>query len=219
MDIDIERYGHFSFDMWLTLIRSHPEFKEERNKWMQEYLQLRSPLERIRGVVRQVDIDANKDSEQRGIQYSQIELFREVVGRLQEHLPKDFDWGAFLEAQERLFLHYMPELIDPTIGELFEAIKAQGKHISILSNTAFIAGRSLRKVLVHYGLDKYFSFQLYSDELKSSKPDRSVFRKAFWEASALRPLQAKDFLHIGDNPIADYQGALDAGYSALLVER
>ena len=33
-DIDIHNHSHFSFDLWLTLIKSHPEFKAKTIKAM-----------------------------------------------------------------------------------------------------------------------------------------------------------------------------------------
>lgn len=215
--IDLQKYQHFSFDMWLTIIRSHPAFKEERDRWLRYYFSITAPLEEVRKAIRTVDLQANAESERTGLHIPQQVLFERVLTLLNVPIDENIDWEACFAEQETLFLHYMPQLLDPKIDELFAKIQSQGKTISLLSNTAFIKGKSLHKVLAYYGLASYFSFELYSDEEGIAKPNPAIFQKAYELTNALRPVEKTQWLHIGDNPIADIQGATNAGLCAFLI--
>lgn len=215
--IDLQKYQHFSFDMWLTIIRSHPVFKEERDRWLRRYFSITAPLEEVHNAIRTVDLQANAESERTGLHIPQQTLFERVLTLLNVPIDEKIDWEACFAEQETLFLHYMPQLLDPKIDELFAKIQSQGKTISLLSNTAFITGKSLHKVLAYYGLVSYFSFELYSDEEGIAKPNPAIFQKAYELTNALRPVEKTQWLHIGDNPIADIQGATNAGLCAFLI--
>ena len=39
MEINYEKYHHLSFDLWLTLIQSHPEFKGKRNQLFKDFFE------------------------------------------------------------------------------------------------------------------------------------------------------------------------------------
>ena len=215
--IDLQKYQHFSFDMWLTLIRSHPAFKEERDRWLRRYFSITAPLDEVRKTVRTVDLQANAESERTGLHIPQQTLFERVLTLLNVPIDENIDWETCFAEQETLFLHYMPQLLDPKIDVLFAEIQSQGKTISLLSNTAFITGKSLHKVLAYHGLASYFSFELYSDEEGIAKPNPAIFQKAYELTNALRPVEKTQWLHIGDNPIADIQGATNAGLCAFLI--
>jgi putative hydrolase of the HAD superfamily len=55
---------HYSFDLWLTLIKSNPEFKARRDLMFYE---LCNPcdcsLEEVSGIIRKIDIHSNEISE------------------------------------------------------------------------------------------------------------------------------------------------------------
>ncbi|MNE55322.1 dUMP phosphatase [compost metagenome] len=117
-----------------------------------------------------------------------------------------------------MFLNYKPVLIYSDIQKVFQKITNQGKSISILSNTAFIKGKVLRKLLEYYDLAEYFKFQIYSDEVGLSKPNMAIFQLVFDEVNKYKKIDKKDVLHIGDNSIADYKGALQFGFNAHLLK-
>ena len=117
-----------------------------------------------------------------------------------------------------LFMKFKPDLIYPKIKLLFKEIIEQEKTISILSNTAFIKGFTLRKLIEQYDLENYFSFQIYSDETGFSKPNKEIFRLVYNEVNNFKLIEKKEILHIGDNRIADYDGATNFGFDALLIK-
>ena len=111
-----------------------------------------------------------------------------------------------------------PNLIYPNIHLLFNEIVEQEKTISLLSNTGFIKGFTLRKLMIHYELDNYFSFQIYSDETGFSKPNSKMFKLVYDQICSNNTIQKQEILHIGDNSIADYNGAIKFGFDALLIK-
>lgn len=219
MDIDTGTYRHFSFDLWLTLIRSHPDFKQQRDLLLKDFFGLDNPPEAISRTVRHYDVLCNRISERTGLHFDGSQIYCLVL----EALGKDItavtkaQLDAFYAETERLFLHFAPQLIHPQIHALLRDICEQGKTASILSNTAFIRGSTINKLLAHYELLPYFKFQLYSDETGLAKPNKRVFELLYDRTAALGVRDTKAILHIGDNPEADYQGALQAGLSAFLI--
>ena len=218
MNLDITYYKHFSFDMWLTLIRSHPEFKNIRDQWIHHYFDIPIPLTELKTLIRKIDVEANTQSEQTGIHISQKDLFFSIIRQAGVLLDDNYNWNPFLKDLEELFLCYMPQLIDPNISLFFEKIRSKDKGISLLSNTAFITGNTLHKVLVHYNLAHYFDFELYSDEIGYSKPNPFLFELVYEKANLLRPLCKDQIIHIGENYTADYQGALEVGFQSFLLK-
>jgi putative hydrolase of the HAD superfamily len=219
MTIQNAPFLHFSFDVWLTLIRSHPDFKLKRNILFKEFFSINGHIEKVTQVLRHYDVLANSTSEVTGKHFDGSQIYCLALSELQVSMDKltTVALNEFQAAADHLFMQYKPVLIDHNISDCFKAIKARGKTISILSNTAFIKGTILREVLDHYSLSEYLSFQLYSDETGYSKPCQEAFDLVFRKASALRTLNKLDVVHIGDNPKADYQGALDYGFNAMLI--
>jgi putative hydrolase of the HAD superfamily len=54
-DIDIHNHCHFSFDLWLTLIKSHPEFKAKRVELFSSFFDVEKPINEVAKVVKYYD--------------------------------------------------------------------------------------------------------------------------------------------------------------------
>ena len=119
---------------------------------------------------------------------------------------------------DALFLEYKPVLLNDNLKSIFETIVSKGKTLSLLSNTAFLEGNVLRQVLEYYELSHFFSFQLYSDEIGVSKPNSTAFDLVFQKIRVQRTIKKKDIVHIGDNRKADYNGAINYGFNAILIQ-
>nr|WP_255427665.1 HAD hydrolase-like protein [Yimella sp. cx-51] len=61
---------------------------------------------------------------------------------------------------------------------------------------------------------------VFSNEVEWAKPDRRIFEISltFVQGTAAEPFASSCVVHIGDNPVADVEGARAAGLSAVLVE-
>nr|WP_315151144.1 HAD family hydrolase [uncultured Flavobacterium sp.] len=220
MKINYKNYSHLSFDLWLTLIRSNPEFKKKRNLLFKDFFEINSSIERVNEVVRYYDVLCNSINEKTGLNLNTYEIYYLILNALEVDLNVNGTerLGEFYNETEILFLNYKPELIFPDIKLQFEKIVTEGKSINILSNTGFINGKTLRKILSFYELQDFISFQIYSDEVGYSKPNNEIFQLVFDQVNKTRETQKKEILHIGDNSIADYNGAVNFGFDAHLLK-
>nr|WP_315251067.1 HAD-IA family hydrolase [uncultured Flavobacterium sp.] len=220
MKINYKNYTHLSFDLWLTLIRSNPEFKKKRNLLFKDFFEINCSIERVNEVVRYYDVLCNSINEKTGLNLNTYEIYYLILNALEVDLNTNGTerLGEFYNETEKLFLNYKPELIFPDIKLQFEKITAEGKSINILSNTGFINGKTLRKILSFYELEDFISFQIYSDEVGYSKPNNKIFQLVFDKVNKTKETQKKEILHIGDNSIADYNGAVNFGFDAHLLK-
>lgn len=220
MKINYKNYSHLSFDLWLTLIRSNPEFKQKRNLLFKDFFEINASIERVTEVVRYYDVLCNNINEKTGLNLSTYEIYYLILNALDVNLSTNGTekLAEFYNETEVLFFNYKPELIFPDIKLQFEEIIAQGKSINILSNTGFIKGRSLKKLLSYYELADSISFQIYSDEVGFSKPNLEIFQLVFDQVNNSKKVQKSEILHIGDNSIADYNGAVNFGFEAHLLK-
>jgi putative hydrolase of the HAD superfamily len=92
-----------------------------------------------------------------------------------------------------------------------QALQRAGIRTAILSNW----DERLRHLLQRLGLTPYFDPIIVSCEVGCAKPDPEIFRFA---ANALNlPLQ--QILHVGDDPVFDFEAARKAQCHALLIAR
>lgn len=220
--IAVENIRHISLDVWMTLIRSNPAYKQLRAEGFRKYWQLEehSPAT-VEAAMREVDVLVNNMNEVTGRNVHTFEIYllclhklgRDVKGIKEEQLI------ACYAALEELWTQYPPVPLYKDLNALFESIRATGRTISLLSNTGFIQGPALRRIMRQFGWEQYFSFQLYSDEIGHSKPSPQFFAQLLEKArylhgAALSPAQ---IWHLGDNPLADVEGATNAGMTASLT--
>mgnify|MGYP003608478024 CR=1 FL=1 len=219
MKIQHSNYKHLSFDLWLTLIKSNPEFKSKRNLLFKEYFDIDCSLEKVTEVVRYYDVLINNTNEKTGLNVDTFEIYCLILNALNVKIDEIEikNLADFYKETELLFMQFKPNLIYPQIHLLFKEIVEQEKTINVLSNTGFIKGDTLRKLINNFELDQYFSFQLYSDETGFSKPNVKMFELVYDQIKKNKIVKKLEVLHIGDNKIADYNGAINFGYNALLI--
>lgn len=92
-----------------------------------------------------------------------------------------------------------------------DRLRAAGVRMAIISNW----DHSLHRTVAMFGLTDYFEFVLASLEEGTEKPDPRLFQIALEKAD----IDACDVLHVGDNPVDDWQGARNVGMSALVIDR
>ena len=220
LKIEYSNYKHLSFDLWLTLIKSNSEFKKKRNLLFKDFFEVDNEIEKVSEVIRYYDVLCNNINEKTGLNIDTFEIYYLILKGLNVNLEKiEIDnLNKFYKETELLFMEFKPDLIYPKIKTLFKQIVDEGKTLSILSNTAFIKGVTLRKLISYYELESYFSFQIYSDETGFSKPSQEMFKLVYNEIKSFKSIEKKEVLHIGDNKIADYNGAINFGFDALLIK-
>lgn len=115
-----------------------------------------------------------------------------------------------VEAYISPVLSYPPAL-NPGVAEAVRGLAAGGVRLGIISNTGRTPGIVLRRVLERHGLLDFFGAVSYSDEVGVRKPDPEIFRVTL-ERAGSEPAEAA---HVGDNPVADVQGARGIGMRAV----
>lgn len=216
-------YKHYSFDLWLTLIRSNPRFKKERASYFHSFFNRKGKsLEEVAAIFRKVDLMVNSINECTGKNIDAEEMYLMVISIINDYSPdfQDVDPASLYDKMELLLLENMPLMYCPDSRDILCRIRDSGScTTSLLSNTGFIKGKTLRKVLAHLELDRVLDFQLYSDEVRMSKPNPDFFRLMLDSIDRSRHtvLELHEVIHIGDNPMADVRGAEALGIKSLLI--
>lgn len=216
-------YKHYSFDLWLTLIKSNPAFKEHRAMYIYEKFNPKhlSFLETVK-IIQQIDVMCNFSNEATGnsIQaYQMYAMVLSMMGSPVENLSMR-DLQSIYHYIETIFEKYSPVPFDENTISTLEKIKKTGASISVLSNTGFIAGFTLEKFLHRSGISKYIDFAIYSDQVGISKPDPQLFSHYVGIIQSIRkmnPILITEIVHVGDNPHADIMGAKRAGIAAIQI--
>ena len=70
-------------------------------------------------------------------------------------------------------------------------------------------------VLEQFGVSRFFSHVFLSSELGADKPDPAIYQRAL-KLSGLAP---NETLHVGDDPVRDWEGAEAAELSTFRLDR
>lgn len=207
---------NISFDLWMTLIRSHPEFKLKRAELIADTFNIKniSPKE-IDSFIRSVDNVFDRYNMISGKKLSANKMYQKLLEKLvskETSVTLDIAISLRKEADD-LFGQYQPVFLNENIHQILSQLKEEGYVLNLSSNTGFIEGETLRTTLANMGILQYFDFLIFSDEINASKPSSHFFQHVYDHINV--PKNA--VLHIGDNPKADYQGAKNFGFNALLI--
>jgi len=207
---------HISFDLWLTLIKSHPEFKERRAKFLrEEFNPLGHSAKEIMEIVQTVDKVSDRLNEINGKKVTTECMYHRILQKL-GYDPDSFPVDVYTEIKQKvndLFLMYPPDFLNGSIQQMLHTLKDEGFGLNISSNTGYIEGSTITKTLQNLNISKYFKFCIFSDEIGLSKPSCGFFEKVLEETG----LEKWEVLHVGDNFKADYTGALNYGFKALHI--
>jgi putative hydrolase of the HAD superfamily len=139
--------------------------------------------------------------------------WRELVDRVVNIVApqtKDLDRDNFFEvAYEHFAEAGVWELYPEVLGVLRELHSRY--QLAVVSN---FDGR-LRVVLEQLGISKFFRAVVISSEVGADKPEPLIFRRAVELCGA----QPNESLHVGDDPVNDWQGARAAGLHVFELRR
>ncbi|MEH3114180.1 HAD family hydrolase [Pedobacter terrae] len=216
-------YKHYSFDLWLTLIKSNPAYKQERVQYFfRNFNGKHKSIEEIAIIFRQVDLMVNAINERAGKNVDADEMYLMIISMINDY---DFNFGdvdlkMLDQDMEQIVFNYMPQLYcDDCLATLAKIKEWGNSSTNILSNTGFIKGKTLKKVIEHLGIGQYIDFQLYSDEVRMSKPNAGFFQLMLDRIDRAKhpELMLSDVIHVGDNPHADIRGAEAVGINSMLI--
>jgi putative hydrolase of the HAD superfamily len=118
--------------------------------------------------------------------------------------------GVDADVEEALLAAIVFEPFPDTVPAL-RALRAAGVRLVAASNWDV----SLHEQLERTGLTPLLDGALSSAEVGSPKPDPEIFTRAL----ALAGAQPEEALHVGDDPVADVDGAIAAGMTPVLIDR
>jgi putative hydrolase of the HAD superfamily len=139
--------------------------------------------------------------------------YREINGAILEQAgaPMNDELLRILANLQREFenpahFHLFPDAV-PTM----ERLKAAGYRLGVISNWSW----NLPDLCDGLGIAPYFEHIVTSARVGASKPHRAIFDYALnWFG-----VQPEEAVQIGDNAIADVQGARTAGMHGILIDR
>lgn len=108
------------------------------------------------------------------------------------------------------------ELVIDGVDEVLAELKNSFNPLMIIIGNTMIWPSTITRLLIERaGIANYFIKQYYSDEIGFFKPFKEAFHKALRDLG-VHPSEA---LHVGDQVVEDYEGALKAGLYAVLIDR
>lgn len=142
--------------------------------------------------------------------------FDDIVNHCLEISSKNL--GVSVEAIKRGVTRAVLEvdagsLILEDVENVLSQLISSGKRLATVGNLIFWPGSYNRILLERAGLTEYFSIQVYADEVKASKPSKEIFLKVCEELK----VPPENVVHVGDNRVEDFEGALSAGMNAVWV--
>ena len=106
-----------------------------------------------------------------------------------------------------------PPAVDPGAATALPALARQGLALAVVSNTAHTPGAVLRQVFERAGVLAPLRVLTFSDECGVRKPHPGIFELTL-RRLGVAPHEA---VHVGDDPVLDVEGAIDAGLVAIQV--
>lgn len=207
---------HISFDLWLTLIKSHPEFKEKRAIFLsREFNPLNYSVKEIMQIIQNTDKACDRLNEMRGIKVPAELMYRRILLKLglnQQQITDEIV-DKIKSTVYDLFMKLRPLFLNGSIMPMLHSLKYQGYSLNLSSNTGFIEGLTVMEALKDLNISEYFNFFVFSDQIGISKPSPLFFEKVHSQTK----LEKTEILHVGDNYNADYLGATHYGFRALHI--
>ena len=188
------------FDLDNTLLDRQAVFRRFAGQFYEKYLSATTPVSRDDAVAKMVEWDEDGYISREKMFARWIEEWPEVgleVGPLE---------GLYRSGMER---QVMP---DPEVNGFLAYLNDQQTPWGIVTN----GSRNQRHMCRAAGLDELAPFIIVSEEAGYAKPDPRIFRDALRATGLTRPEQ---IMFVGDNPVADVDGAKRFGMKAAWVRR
>lgn len=206
---------HLSFDFWCTLGFSNPIFKQKRSELLAK--RYNKSVAFIDKAFSDLGNRYNNSQENTVAFKEPKELFNEVIMEVSDASDPKGDSSLY---DEILFLFKDNQpIVNSGLREVIDYSVKNGIKISILSNTAFIPGSSIKDLLVSEFGEDTFSFFLFSDEVRLAKPSFEVFSLCHKEINRIHQSDVikEKIVHIGDNYDNDYIASLNYGFKSYLL--
>lgn len=223
-----------SLDLWGTLIKSHPDFKPARTRMLGQAFGIDPARDAqadaaFRAADRQADDDAERWGTDVGFAPRVLAMHASAaaVGLTSAPAPDAVGLSGLEAVQAEHVTRYPPQPFSAAVPSLLLAL-GDLIPLAVTSNTGMLGGATMRRALAANGLLPAFRVLVFSNELGAAKPSAAIFTATCNALAAVAPqptgadlpgvaLERPQILHIGDNPVADIDGALASGLSAAHV--
>lgn len=208
---------HLSFDVWLTLLKSHPDFKKAKAAMLaQKYNPKKLTEFEIAKMMRKIDVQCTRLTEIQGLHFDSLQMIAFLLLEMgyEELAPIDHSTLSSISDEfQDIFLKNPPSLYDENTFRALDILSDIVPTLTIGSNTGFILGETIREVLRKEKVYFFFQDEYFSDEIQVAKPNLQFFG---WITTRSR-FVTKDILHVGDNPIADGFGPTQVGMQSMII--
>ena len=201
---------HISIDLWNTLIRPNPAYREQRNNVFKRMYGLSS--ESLEPAWKSIKERASALALAPG---NAVMTKGQAFSALLILLNKNpSDWRKIYAELCELMLKYPPIIEDEALSALFEA--RQSVTLSITSNAGFVGADTLEQVVKSWGPD--FSFMVFDDWYGVAKPSKTLFNLTKLSVTHVhgRNVPPEQIVHVGDHEICD-SGALAVGMRCQII--
>ncbi len=137
--------------------------------------------------------------------------WREFVRSVFEDFDPIDDFEGFFGELYDIFARPESWELFPEVHEVLSSLGTRGYRLGVISNW----DSRLPAILHGLDVDKYFQEIFISSLVGREKPDKRIFQLA----SDQMTVHIEECIHIGDDPVLDYEGARVAGMSAYLLDR
>ena len=188
------------FDLDNTLLDRQALFRRVAESFYEEYLRGSTCVSQDDAVEKMVEWDGDGYASK-----------AEVFGRFLDEWP---DTGLHLDSLIEWYRAETERQVDPDlrVNEYLVYLNEQQVPWGIVTNGSRSQHRKCRAA----GLDELAPFIIVSEEAGYAKPDTRIFRDALVATGLTRPEQV---MFVGDNPVADIDGAKRFGMKAAWVRR
>ncbi|MDB2463673.1 HAD-IA family hydrolase [Flavobacteriaceae bacterium] len=166
-------------------------------------------MDNLSAVIEKIGAETDRINIKKGVSLSNRLMYRQVFDLMNIDID-DLSLENIIADINKIFLAHPPKQIDPDLKKILDELRKGGITMNISSNTAYIEGTILLRALEFYGLNSYFDFFIFSDEIESSKPSEVFFKKVSQECEQ-RNVNKSEILHIGDSMQCDVYGAINFG--------
>ncbi len=213
----MKKYKVYSFDLWLTLIKSHPLYKEYRTHiFNKEFNPLHYSFDEVKLIIRQIESFCNRTNELVGRNINNQEIICMILDRLGNNVKLiDVNIINQIEKESRsLIFKYPPQLFSSDTKSTLSKLN-EFANLYLISNTGYINGDILSEILDVIGIRKYFKQLIFSDDIGYSKPNPQIFAKLL--SYLPNNITLENIIHVGDKYAADVKGPSDVKISSYQI--
>ena len=106
---------------------------------------------------------------------------------------------------------YYHRSLRPGVKEMLDGLKSLGMKLGVVSNTASMY--QVFWILKEYGIRDYFQDVTLSSVTELRKPDPTIYKLA----ARCIGSDPETCAYVGDNPVRDVEGAVNAGFGAMVL--